>query len=155
MTQLDGELAPLLGIRAAWLANRTFGLGFAFNGTLNQTDEKLHYKGRAISTYGGLLLQYVFASNHVVHGFIDTTVGGGLSCRQTGAIAGDPEKDDCRGRGFFAIEPMANLEINVARFMRVSLGAGYRSAVANDRNELSSHDISGFVGKTSLEFGDF
>jgi hypothetical protein len=39
--------------------------------------------------------------------------------------------------------------------MRVSLGAGYRSAVANDRNELSSHDISGFVGKTSLEFGDF
>jgi hypothetical protein len=148
-------VASLIGIRAAWLANRTFGLGFAFNGTLNQTDEKLHYKGRAISTYGGLLLQYVFASNHVVHGFIDTTVGGGLSCRQTGVVDGGHEKDDCRGRGVFAIEPMANLEINIASFMRLSLGAGYRSAVASNRNELSSYDISGFVGKTSLEFGHF
>jgi hypothetical protein len=39
--------------------------------------------------------------------------------------------------------------------MRVSLGAGYRSALANNRNELSRRDISGFVGKTSLEFGHF
>jgi hypothetical protein len=155
VTTLDGEVAPLIGIRAAWLANRSFGLGFAFNGTLNQLDEKLHYKGRAIGFYGGLLTQYVIASNHVVHGFIDTTIGGGQTCRQTGAVDGDPDKDDCHGKGFFLVEPMANLEINVARFLRVSLGAGYRVAVASNANELSSSQISGFVGKTSLEFGRF
>lgn len=155
VTSLDGELAPLIGIRAAWLANRSFGLGFAFNGTLNQLDEKLHYKGRALSVYGGLLVQYVIGDSHIFHGFIDTTIGGGTSCRQTGVIDGDPEKDDCHGKGFFMFEPMANLEINVARFMRVSLGAGYRVAVASNANELSSAQISGFVGKTAVEFGRF
>ena len=135
--------------------NRSFGLGFSFSGTLNQTDEKLHYKGRAIGLYGGLLTQYVIASSHILHGFIDTTIGGGLTCRQTGVVDGDPEKDDCHGKGFFMVEPMANLEINVARFLRVSLGGGYRVAVASNDNQLSSSQISGFVGKTSLEFGSF
>lgn len=155
VTTLDGELAPLVGMRAAWLANHNFGLGFSVTGTLNQLDEKLHHKGRALSVYGGLLLQYVLGHNHVFHGFIDTTIGGGESCRQTGVIDGDPERDDCHGKGFFLFEPMANLEINVTRFMRVSLGAGYRVAVASNANELSSAQISGFVGKTSLEFGRF
>ncbi len=155
VTTLDGEFAPLIGVRAAWLANRSFGLGFSFNGTLNQLDEKLHYKGRAIGFYGGLLTQYVIGSNHILHGFIDTTIGGGQTCRQTGVVDGEPGKDDCHGKGFFMVEPMANLEINVARFLRVSLGAGYRVAVASNANELSSSQISGFVGKTSLEFGQF
>jgi hypothetical protein len=155
VTTLDGELAPLIGMRAAWLANRSFGLGFSVNGTINQLDEKLHYKGRALSVYGGLLVQYVLGESHILHGFIDTTIGGGQSCRQTGVIDGDPGKDDCHGKGFFMFEPMANLEINVARFMRVSLGAGYRVAVASNANELSSAQISGFVGKTALEFGSF
>jgi hypothetical protein len=155
VTTLDGEVAPLIGLRAAWLVNHRLGVGFTVNGTVNQLDEKLHYQGRALSYYGGLLLQYVLGENHVVHSFIDTTIGGGKSCRQLGAVDGDTDQDDCHGKGFFAVEPMLHLEINVARFMRVSLGAGYRVAVASTANEMSSADISGFVSKTALEFGRF
>lgn len=53
-----------------------------------------------------------------------------------------PSSRDFRPDGRTA---MANLEINVARFLRVSLGAGYRVALASNANELSSSQISGFV----------
>jgi len=153
VTTLDGSMAPVVGVRAAWLANRTYGVGVAFNALGNEVDEKIDYKGRALSIYGGLLLQYVIGSTHVVHGSVDTVVGGGLSCRFTGDTAGD--QDQCHGRGFFLVEPSANVEFNVASFMRISLGAGYRMAVAGSSNEMSNADLSGFVGKTSLQFGRF
>lgn len=153
VTTLDDQVAPVVGMRAAWLANRTLGLGFAFNALANQLDEPLDHKGRALGGYGGLLIQYVIGSTHLLHGFIDTTVGGGLMCVQTGDPDGDA--DECRGHGFFALEPSANLEINVASFMRISLGAGYRLGLAGDSSELSNADLSGFVGKTALQFGRF
>jgi hypothetical protein len=153
VTSLDGSVAPVVGVRAAWLANHSFGVGFAFNALGNEVDEKIDYKGRAISIYGGLLLQYVLGSSHVVHGSIDTVVGGGMSCRYTGDTEGD--EDECHGRGFFMVEPTANVEFNLAPFMRLSLGAGYRAAVASSSSEFSNADLSGFVGKTSLQFGRF
>jgi hypothetical protein len=153
VTSLDGDVAPMVGMRAAWLANHSVGVGFAVNALANQVDEKANYKGRALGGYGGLLLQYVIGSTHLLHGFVDTTVGGGVMCLQTGSTEGD--EDNCHGHGFFAVEPSANLEINVARFMRVSLGAGYRVAVAGDASQLSSANLSGFVGRTALQFGHF
>lgn len=153
VTSLDGDVAPVVGVRAAWLANHSFGLGFAFNATANQVDEKADYKGRALGGYGGLLLQYVIGAGHLVHGSVDSTVGGGVMCLQTGDTVGD--EDECHGHGFFVVEPMANLEIDVARFFRIGLGGGYRVAVASDASQLSSADLSGFVGKTTLQFGSF
>lgn len=153
VTSFDGSFAPVIGMRAAWLANHSYGVGVAFNALGNEVDEKIDYKGRALGIYGGLLLQYVIGSTHVVHGFVDTVVGGGLSCRFTGDNEGD--EDECHGHGFFLLEPSANVEFNVASFMRLSLGAGYRMAVASSSNEMSNADLSGFVGKTSLHFGRF
>jgi hypothetical protein len=151
VTNLDGGVAPMVGIRAAWLANHAIGVGLAFNALANQVNQPLDYKGRALGGYGGLLLQHIFGESHVVHGSVDTTIGGGVMCRQTGKADGD----DCVGKGFFALEPMANLEIDVFSAMRLSLGAGYRLAIARAGDELSSGDISGFVGKAALEFGRF
>jgi hypothetical protein len=151
VTTLNHDVAPMLGVRGAWLANNTFGVGFSFNALANQTDEKLHYKGRALSGYGGLLLQYLIGADHVVHGSIDTMIGGGVACLQTG----DQHEDDCHGRRFFALEPMANLEISVFSGMRISLGAGYRLAVAPSDSKLTSSEIGGFVSKAALQFGRF
>lgn len=156
VTTLNDDVAPLIAMRAAWLANRSFGVGLAVNAVANEFDEKLHYKGRALSAYGGLLLQYVIGSTRLLHGFIETTVGGGRACLQTGIEGSDTGKDDCGPRhGFFMLEPMANLEINVSSFMRVSLGVGYRVAAAGSASEISSKNLGGFVSKTALEFGRF
>jgi hypothetical protein len=154
VTTMNSDVAPIVGMRAAWLANRTFGLGFSFNALANELDEPAHYKGRALGGYGGLLLQYVIGSSHAVHGFIDTTVGGGVMCLQTG-VPSEDGLDDCSGHGFFMVEPTANIEFNVARFMRISLGVGYRVAVAGDASEISSDELGGIVSKTALQFGRF
>lgn len=151
VTNLDGGVAPMVGMRAAWLANHSIGVGLAFNALANQVNQPLDYKGRALGGYGGLLLQHVFGEQHVVHGSVDATVGGGVMCRQTGKAEGD----DCVGKAFFAFEPMANLEVDVFSAMRLSLCAGYRLAIAAAGGELSSGDISGFVGKLALQFGRF
>jgi hypothetical protein len=151
VTNLDHEVAPTVGMRSAWLANHTFGLGFALNAVANQLDEKANHKGRALGVYGGLLLQYVIGHGHRVHGSVDTTVGGGVMCQQTGSSG----KDDCVGRRFFALEPMANLEIDVFSAMRVSVGAGYRLAIAGSDSTLSDAALRGFVSRAALEFGKF
>jgi hypothetical protein len=153
VTSFDGVAAPVLGVRTAWLVNHSFGLGAAFNLTGNELDEKIDYKGRALGAFGGVLLQYVVGASHAVHGSVDTTVGGGWSCRYTGNTEGD--SDECHGRGFFMLEPMANVEFNLAKFMRLSLGAGYRVGIAGKSNEFSNGELSGFVGRTNLQFGRF
>jgi hypothetical protein len=152
VTTLNHELAAVAGMRGAWLANDTVGVGFAFNAMANEVDEKAHFKGRAFGGYGGLLLQYLVAADQVVHGSFDTTIGGGFICQQTGNVE---QRDDCVGHGFFALEPMANMEINVFSAMRISLGAGYRLAIAGNDSPLKSMEIGGFVSKAALQFGKF
>jgi hypothetical protein len=151
VTSLDGGVAPLVGVRAAWLANHTIGVGVAFNALANKVDEKLDQRGRALGGYGGLLVSHVFGQGHAVHGSVDATVGAGAACRQTGSANGD----DCLGKSFFVFEPMASLEVDVVRAFRLSFGAGYRLAIAGESGSLSSADLSGFVGKAALEFGSF
>lgn len=151
VTILDDQAAPVVGARTAWIANRTWGLGMAVNAMGNELDEEAHYAGRSFGVYGGVLLQYIIGSTHRVHGFVDTTVGGGVICQQNGS-SGD---DDCVGRSFFAVEPMANLEINLLSMMRLAVGAGYRVAAASDDSPLSSQELSGFVSKAALQFGKF
>jgi hypothetical protein len=151
VTILDDQAAPVVGMRTAWVANRSWGLGMAVNAMGNELDEELHHVGRSFGVYGGVLLQYIIGSSHRVHGGVDTTVGGGVICQQNGS-SGD---DDCVGRRFFALEPMANLEINVFSAMRVSVGAGYRVAIGSEDSPLSDRALSGFVSKAALQFGKF
>jgi hypothetical protein len=151
VTMLDGRAAPVIGVRTAWIANRSWGLGMAANAMGNELDEPLHHTGRAFGVYGGVLLQYIVGSSHRVHGFVDGTLGGGVICQQSGS-SGD---DDCVGRSFFAFEPTANLEINVFSAMRIAIGAGYRVALASEGSPLSSRELSGFVSKAALQFGKF
>ncbi len=148
VTRLDGSAAGMVGVRAAWLANHTVGVGVAFNALANQLGDA---RGRALGGYGGLLLQHVFGQGRVVHGSVDATVGAGAACRQADGAHGD----DCLSKSFFVFEPLANLELDLVRAMRLSLGAGYRLAIAGEKGNLSSADLSGFVAKAALEFGVF
>ena len=50
---------------------------------------------------------------------------------------------------------LANLELNVARHVRVATGVGYRFAVAAKGDGPSSGDLSGIVARTSVVFGSF
>jgi hypothetical protein len=153
-TTLDGSYSSLVGLKGAWLINRQFGIGLAGNAFgWNTAEIDFPRPGTPVDGgYGGLLLQYVFASDKLVHGTVDATIGGGALCYQGAAGS----RRDCNDAiTFYVFEPTANVELNVTSWMRVAVGGGYRFAPIDDRSSLYKPELSGFVARTSIAFGQF
>ena len=153
-TTIDDDLIYLPGVRGAWLPNRNLGLGLAFNVFMNEeiTGVAALDDARVAGVYGGFMLQYVVGSTRLVHGLIDTTLGGGGLCIREPLSS----LEDCEStHAFFAIEPTLSVEINVASFARLAVGGGYRFAFAEAGSPLSNSELGGFVARTSFEFGQF
>jgi hypothetical protein len=155
-TSMNGNGLLTTSLRGAWLINRTFGIGLAgaglgYRGAKADADSS--GMGRHIDGgYGGLLLEYIIGSTHVVHGVVDATIGAGGFCVRRD----DASKDDCsKGRAFFMGESTANLEVNVLKFMRVTLGGGYRFTNGPSVDGVSGSDLSGPLARFALKFGDF
>ncbi len=163
VTSLNGHAAYNFGARGAFIIDDRFGIGlagYAMGWDGSQGDNPNLSKDRElIGGYGGLLLEYRILPQFPVHGLIDTTFGAGFVC--TSARDSNTDDDDSRrhecddGRGFGVIEPTANIEVNLTRFMRLSAGGGYRFAFAPDRDGISGHDLSGLTMRTNLQFGWF
>jgi hypothetical protein len=153
-TSLDGRYSSLVGLRGGWLINRQFGIGlagnaFGWNATAHIDSPRANQ--RVDGGYGGLLLQYVFASDKLLHGTVDATIGGGALCFDSVS-----DRRSCNDAiGFYVVEPTASVELNVTSFMRIAVGGGYRFAAIDDRTTAYRPSVSGFVARTSVEFGRF
>lgn len=147
-TSFANQTGYVAGLRGALMVNQQFGVGLAGNfiGTSNTrfADDEV----RDVGVYGGLYLQYVFRSTELLHGYADTTIGGGSFCPRS-------DGDTCADRDFAFVEPTVNLEVNLTRNLRLAAGVGYRFAFAEDGPGLSSGDLSGTVARTSLIVGIF
>lgn len=158
MTGIDGHVGYLTGLRAAFVMNRTFGIGLAASGfgwdVMRSDSLSSGVDRRVAGGYGGLLLQYNIASDRLVHGFVDTTIGGGAACYDT--LDANRWESCQNATAFFVFEPSANVEVNVTRFMRVAVGAGYRLALTDTMNKgLGTSDLGGLLARANLEFGQF
>jgi hypothetical protein len=158
MTGALGHVGYLTGLRGAWVMNRTFAIGLAANGfggnVLHSDSLATDVDRRMAGGYGGVLLQYNVAPDRLVHGFVDSTIGGGAACYDTDDAN---RSESCpSAAAFFVFEPSANVEVNVTKFMRVAVGGGYRLALSDTMNKgLASSDLSGFLARANLEFGEF
>jgi hypothetical protein len=151
-TGFGGQLAYAPGIRGGVYLNRRLALGAAVNGLGEDDTSFARHESRNFGAYGGLLVQYVIQSNGVLHATLESTLGTG----HWYALAADGGGQDVtRGRRFLFCEPMANLELNVARHVRIATGVGYRLAVAGAGDGPSSADMSSLVVRTSLVLGSF
>jgi hypothetical protein len=56
---------------------------------------------------------------------------------------------------FFVLEPGVEIEMNVARFMRISIGGSYRLTSKLDLMNTDPNALRGFSGNLSLKFGKF
>ena len=153
-TSFASQLGYLPGLRGGIYLNQRFAVGVTANVLATQDSHVGDHDGRNVGTYGGLLLQYVVHSNQVLHASLESTLASGRWCNTVGDGKGTAP-DGCTGRTFLAFEPVANLELNVARHVRVATGVGYRFAVAAKGDGPSSGDLSGIVARTSVVFGSF
>jgi hypothetical protein len=148
-TSFAGSRGYTAGMRGALVLNRTWGFGLAGNVLGNDQTHLGDGNAREFGGYGGAYFQYIFQSNSLVHGFADVTAGGGGWCATL-------TNDDCQGtRQFAFIEPTVNAELNIVQNVRLTGGVGYRAAIAEKGEGLSSRQLSGVVVRTSLVFGMF
>ena len=149
-SRFDGSLAYSPGIRAGIFLNQRVALGVAANAVGNDDSYYRDTPVRNVGTYGGLLIQYIVQSNRLLHATLESTLGSGRWCVEI-----SEEQDGCMGRNFMVFEPVANLELNVARHVRVATGVGYRFAVAGSGAGPNSDGMSSLVARTSIIFGSF
>jgi hypothetical protein len=149
-TVYSGEAAYTTGLRAGVYVNRQFAIGLVANTFATENTSFSDDGVRNMGNYGGFLFQYVLHSNRLVHGTFESTVGYGRWCDVI-----DDAHDGCSGKTFLAVEPMANVELNVARHVRLSAGLGYRLAIAEGGPGPSSRDLSNVVVRTGVVFGSF
>jgi hypothetical protein len=148
-TGFDGRLNYTPGLRGGIYLNKRFAVGIAAQGVASSATKLNDHEVRNLGSYGGLLLQYVWRSDQLIHGTLESTIGNGRWC------AVGTGNSDCSEKAFLVFEPVANMEINIAKHVRLASGVGYRFAVAGSGEGPSSRGMSSLVVRTGLIFGSF
>lgn len=157
-TQLDGDLAFLIGGKGGWLINRKFTIGFAGYGNIPSKDytglsyyyneDSIIYDSKLsrFLGYGGLYLEYIINPLDLIH-FTGSVLlgGGGVSYSKMGNMNGNMNKwdedynmnniDSYPSQGFFVIEPELSVEMNITKFAKIGVAASYRFMRGIDNNE--------------------
>jgi len=146
-TRIGGEFGVLSGGRGGWIVDHKYVLGGGGYGLANNIDiERGLSAGENLEMgYGGLILEYVVASDALVHFTCELLIGAGGLTTQLGA------DDDA----FFVVEPGANLMLNVTKFFRFGTGVSYRQIEGADFSGLDSGDLTGLSWGLTFKFGAF
>jgi hypothetical protein len=167
-TQMNGKFGVLVGGQGGWIINHTLGLGIGGYGLVTGQDhipsggyEDIYgRKPHPEIGYAGVIISYMNQSDRLIHPTFDLLIGGG-------SISLDWNNDDDHHYhdyedendhihdAFFVVEPMANLEINMIKFMRINAGFGYRFVSGVSKFGYSNSDIGGISGNLILKFGKF
>jgi hypothetical protein len=143
-SEVGGEFAVFAGGRGGWIINHTLVLGGGGYGVAsNLCKGEFPFEREVEFGYGGLELEYINRSDHLVHFSIYTLIG-------AGGVTYLFDRSDA----VFVLEPAINLMLNVTTFFRIGVGAGYRIVTAADL-DLSNSDLSAPFGVLTFKFGGF
>ena len=127
-TRIKGRDALIIGGKGSWLVNHQFGIGLAGEMVMSEQkeDEVLGSDYFFAGGYGGMLLEYILMPRNPIHASFPLLIGaGGISYKrgEYNPSYNDPLEDS---GAYFIIEPGAELDINIAKFIRMSFGIYYR-----------------------------
>lgn len=158
---IDDKHAVQFGGRFGWLPARSIGVGLGATGFINE----YHYEpviGRDVflaGGYGGLYIEPILLPKWPVHLSFPVLLGaGGISY-----VSKEPDRDNNfieDTEAFLLAEPGAEIELNLTRFFRLSVGATYRFPTAfrtstSDASGASVSSLKGVSYTISLKFGKF
>ena len=160
MTRIYGESAWMVGARGAWMFNRRFyvgggayGLATDIQAPVKVRQEFLRDNLELDMVYGGMELEYIVASNKLVHWSVYSLIGAGNVgfADETASNEKDFDKMDA----VFVVEPALNATVNVTKWFRVSAGVSYRRIFDFQLAGADGSDVSGLAGALTLRFGKF
>jgi len=152
-TSLDGESAYMNGFNAAAIFNDHVVFGFynvnLENNIFSNNDNYIGYE--MDFEHRGLMLGYIFMPKSKIH-FITNVLLGKGEINIYDDIIDTWLEDDV----MFVLTPNVEVEFNVARFLRVGIGANYRFALDVDKfDNYNNNDFSDLGAFVNLKFGWF
>jgi len=152
ITQMDGSTTSLFNLRGGLNVKDKFSVGAYFNTSLNQINPVSETVPNVYMDYwsAGGFFEYTILEKKAFHVTLPLYIG-------YGEVQMDNENGDA-GLGesnFFQIEPSALLEINLHKYVRFNIGAGYRIVGNMEYRNFNQSDISGLTGYVGLKFGLF
>lgn len=157
-TSIHGAFGLLIGGRAGLIINHTFVIGCAGYGLANDVEANTPgpYGEPYLNLgYGGLQLEVVLQSDRVVHYSLRTLIGGGGVGFRNAWMDGYHEPDHEYMDGFFVLEPGVDVDVNVTKWFRTSLGVSYRYVDGISSPALTDSDLRGPSAMLSFRFGSF
>lgn len=162
-TSIADRDVALIGGRAAWVLNHSLGIGFGGNGFVStmEYDKALDSDANISGGYGGFLIEPILFPRFPVHIALPVLVGaGGVAYAKRQAYMHNHNNDDYDftaedASPFFFIKPGVELEMNLIRFVRFSVGAYYMQtgnvSLYNFKNDM----LNGFSGMMTIKIGLF
>jgi hypothetical protein len=163
-TEIEERDAFMFGIKGGMIMGRLITLGLSgtvfFNDTYYNEVQNVHYS--ISGAYGGVFFEPIVMPKLPVHVAFPIMVGaGGLAIVNVNKDRdwGDKRNVDATD-AFMIIEPGIEVELNVTRFFRFSIGTHYRYTTGVDIEGIDYCDIpsdifQGFSGGVSFKFGRF
>lgn len=164
-TSIRGEYANMVGVYGGVFIDRRVMIGVGGFATTNNITVPAEFSSRpgVPMSYGfvqtGLMTEYVVGSNKPVHLVLSMFAGAGFSFQYENWTSPDYDWNQSHGiydqQWFFVLEPGAQLEINMFKWMRLSPGISYRGAFNSDGLGLSDSNMSDISYNVTLKFGKF
>lgn len=177
-TGLNDHSAFISGIRGGLIIGHTFTFGIAGYGFVTEQFENIILSDVNIyqmgGGYGGLFLEAIILPLRPVHVSVPVLLGaGGLSYfrsyNYTDPYAWeDYTYSDIDSDAFFVLEPGIEMDVNMLKFMRISIGGSYRYATdvslttyVENNGQLDLHTLAhrnalnGWNAYLTFKFGKF
>ncbi|MBP6977912.1 MAG: hypothetical protein KBB71_06350 [Lentimicrobiaceae bacterium] len=159
-SNINDDDAFLFGMRGGWLIDHVLTVGLGGYGFIsnvewdNMNDQPDHFLSGG---YGGLLIEPVLFPRKPVHlAFPILIGGGGMAMVQNHSPHGDWDEWNVDYAGaFFVFEPGLELELNLARAMRVAFAVTYRLTQDLNLGDIDDNALRGFNFGLALKFGEF
>jgi len=161
-SSFNGTSIAMMGIRGAWVVNRSFGLGIDLNGLLpiskyDDVDPVEIRKAILVGGYGGFLLEPIVWSKKLVHVTFPISFGAGWL-----GYVEDWENDQYYSSGdlldndvFWYIEPGICAEVNVTNYFRIDVGISKRFTQDLSLYNTPSDAFDKLNYSLTLKFGGF
>lgn len=161
-SRISGFDAMSMGARLAWISGHHLAIGVAGNGFFTEpkrlngiSNKDYNYTGG----YGGLLIEPILFPRMPIHLSFPVILGaGGIGKGIYYDLYYPYETTDAfveEADAFLIAEPGVELEINAARWIRLSLGCSYRFTRGIDPQYFSENPLDGMTAGFSLKFGKF
>jgi hypothetical protein len=130
------------------------GAGYGFSRTPSGPPAPDGTPRQFVAGYGGFMLRYAVYSDIPLYASFGVLIGGG-AVTLAPEHHDDNHQDYVQVHGYFVFQPDASLHVNMTRWLRLTMTAGYRLATSVDEFHYQSDDIGGVIVGGKIEMGWF